>query len=73
MEAGRKVTPCCQRPASIVSIIQMGSDGSSIAMPVLANVIAPGGVAGNTNTRPVRKLSFDVATTKIQVESTSSV
>jgi hypothetical protein len=35
------VTPCFQRPASIVSIIQIGRDGSSIAIPMLANVMAP--------------------------------
>lgn len=39
--AGRNVTPCFHLPAPIVSIIQMGREGSSMAIPVLANVIAP--------------------------------
>lgn len=39
--AGKNVTPCFHLPAPMVSIIQMGNDGSSIAIPVLAKVIAP--------------------------------
>lgn len=41
MLAGKNVTPCFQRPAPMVSIIQIGSEGSSIAIPIFANVIAP--------------------------------
>jgi hypothetical protein len=41
MLAGRNVTPCFHRSAPIVSIIQMGREGSNMAMPMLANVIAP--------------------------------
>ena len=33
--------PCCHLGASIVSSIHSGSDGSSIATPMLANVIEP--------------------------------
>jgi hypothetical protein len=42
MLAGKNVTPCFHRPAPMVSIIQIGSDGSSIAIPMLAKVMAPG-------------------------------
>jgi len=42
MLAGKNVAPCFQRLAPIVSIIQIGRLGSSIAMPIFANVIAPG-------------------------------
>lgn len=41
MDAGKKAAPCSQLDDFIVSIIQSGSDGSSMAMPMLANVIAP--------------------------------
>ena len=41
MLAGRNATPCCQRLAFIVSAIQIGKLGSSMAMPTLAKVIAP--------------------------------
>lgn len=41
MLAGKNVTPCFHLPASIVSIIQIGKDGSNMAIPVFANVIAP--------------------------------
>jgi len=41
MLAGKNVTPCFHLPAPIVSIIHIGKEGSSIAIPVLANVIAP--------------------------------
>jgi len=33
--------PCCHFGASILSSIHNGSDGSSIATPMLANVIEP--------------------------------
>lgn len=39
--AGKNVTPCFHRPADIVSIIHIGNEGSNIAIPVFANVIAP--------------------------------
>lgn len=39
--AGRNDTPCCHLSAPIVSIIQIGREGSNMAMPVFANVIAP--------------------------------
>ena len=35
------VIPCCHLGASMVSHIHKGSDGSSIAIPILANVIEP--------------------------------
>ena len=41
MLAGKNVTPCSHLSAFMVSIIQIGNDGSSIAIPVLAKVIAP--------------------------------
>lgn len=41
MLAGKKVTPCCHWTAFILSIIHNGNEGSSIAMPILANVMAP--------------------------------
>lgn len=44
MDAGKKVTPCSHRLAPILSIIQMGNDGSNIAMPKLAKVIAPAAI-----------------------------
>ena len=43
MDAGKNATPNCHLGVHIVSIIQIGKDGSSIAMPILANVIAPFG------------------------------
>lgn len=43
MLAGKNVTPCFHLPAPIVSIIHIGKEGSSIAIPVLAKVIAPWG------------------------------
>lgn len=41
MEAGRNAAPCCHLAAFILSIMKIGKDGSSIAMPMLAKVIAP--------------------------------
>ena len=41
MEAGRKAAPSCHFSASILSIMKMGNDGSSIAIPILAKVMAP--------------------------------
>lgn len=41
MLAGRNVTPCSHLSACMVSIIQIGSDGSNIAMPMFAKIIAP--------------------------------
>ena len=43
MEAGKKAAPSCHFSASILSIMKMGKEGSSMAMPILANVIAPRG------------------------------
>lgn len=37
-----KAIPSCHSGASIVSIIQSGRDGSSIPIPMLAKVMAPG-------------------------------
>lgn len=44
MEAGKKATPCSQRVAPMLSTIQSGSDGSSIAIPMLAKVMAPAAI-----------------------------
>ena len=41
MEAGKKAAPSCHFSASIWSIIKIGKDGSNMAIPILANVIAP--------------------------------
>jgi hypothetical protein len=41
MLAGKNAAPNCQFSECIVFIIQMGKDGSIIAIPILANVIAP--------------------------------
>jgi len=41
MLAGKKVTPCFHLSAPMVSIIQIGREGSSMAMPMLAKVMAP--------------------------------
>ena len=41
MDAGRNAAPSCHFSAPILSIIKMGNDGSSIAIPMFANVIAP--------------------------------
>ena len=41
MEAGRKAAPSCHFSASILSIMKMGRDGSNMAIPMFANVIAP--------------------------------
>ena len=41
IDAGRNAAPSCHLGAFIVSIIQIGNDGSSIAMPMFANVMAP--------------------------------
>ena len=43
MDAGRNAAPSCHFSAFILSIIKMGNDGSSIAIPMFANVIAPKG------------------------------
>lgn len=39
--AGRNTAPCCHLGECIVSIMWSGNDGSNIAIPILANVIAP--------------------------------
>lgn len=41
MDAGKKAAPSCHFSASILSIMKMGSEGSSMAIPMLANVMAP--------------------------------
>ena len=41
MEAGKKAAPNSHFSASILSIMNIGREGSSIAMPMLAKVIAP--------------------------------
>ena len=41
MEAGRKAAPCSQFDDFIVSIINRGKEGSRMAMPRLAKVMAP--------------------------------
>lgn len=41
MDAGRNATPCSQLDEFMVSIIKSGNEGSRMAMPRLANVIAP--------------------------------
>jgi len=42
MEAGRKATPFSHLEEFIVTVIQIGREGSSMAIPRLANVMAPG-------------------------------
>ena len=41
MEAGKKAAPNCHFSASILSIMNIGREGSSMAMPILAKVMAP--------------------------------
>lgn len=41
MLAGKNVAPCFHFSAFIVSIIHIGNEGSNIAIPILANVMAP--------------------------------
>ncbi len=44
MLAGRNAAPSCHFSGFIVFIIHIGNDGSIMAMPILANVIAPAAV-----------------------------
>ena len=41
IEAGRKAAPSCHLGASMRSIMNSGSDGSSIPIPMLEKVMAP--------------------------------
>jgi len=41
MDAGKKAAPNCHFSAFILSIMKIGKDGSSMAIPILANVMAP--------------------------------
>ena len=44
MEAGKNAAPSCHFSASILSIMKIGKDGSNMAIPMLANVIAPAAI-----------------------------
>ena len=44
MEAGKNAAPNCHFSASILSIMNMGKEGSNMAMPMFANVIAPAAI-----------------------------